>query len=203
MARQKTIKPNNKERPDVKRNLLYILALAALLLYVSYVIDESVRSAFENVKFPLLDFFFGIITNFGVMLAVFLGIPLVILYRKGRKASYFLILAFISSFLFSFALKLIALRQRPVETLYYPLTSIINYSFPSMHSMVVFALLPFLMHFMPRQRHFWAIFAFLIAFTRIYFGFHYLSDVVFGIIVGYFIGRLLLALYKKGAHGEY
>ena len=203
MARQKNIKPNNKERPDVKRNWLYILALSALLLYVSYVIDESVRSAFENVKFPMLDFFFGIMTNFGVMLAIFLGIPLVILHRKGRKASYFLILAFISSFLFSFALKLIALRQRPVETLYYPLTSIINYSFPSMHSMVVFALLPFLMHFMPRQRHFWAIFAFLTAFTRIYFGFHYLSDVVFGIIVGYLIGRLLLAWHNKGAHGEY
>lgn len=202
MARKNNIKAGNKERRNVKMNYLYIIALAVLLFYASAVIDEGVRSAFENVKFLPLDLFFSILTNFGIVLALFLGIPSLMLYKKDKKAVYFIFLAFVSAFFLSFILKLIALRQRPAEVLYYPLVKIINYSFPSMHSMVVFALLPLLVYFIPRQKYFWIILAFLIAFTRIYFNFHYLSDVVFGIIVGYLIGEIFLKLYKKRVYGK-
>src|SRR3989338_3930481 len=39
---------------------------------------------------------------------------------------------------------------------------------------------------------------FLVSFSRVYFGFHFLSDVVFGMFAGYFIGSLLLKLHEKG-----
>jgi len=67
-----------------------------------------------------------------------------------------------------------------------------------MHAVVAFSLLPLLLEYLPRYRKFWIGFAFLVAFTRVYLGFHFLSDVVFGIIFGYFIGILLLHLHNKG-----
>lgn len=202
MAGQKNIKQNNKKGFDLGKNLnlIYFIALALLLFYISAVFDETISSVFKNIKITPLDFVFGIITNFGIVVLSFLAIPALILYRKNRKDSFFLIIAFASAFLLSFAIKLIVLRQRPMETLYYPLMGIINYSFPSMHSMAVFALLPLLIHFFPGRKHFWISAAFLVAFTRIYLNFHYLSDVVFGIIAGYIIGRFFLKLYKKRHH---
>lgn len=67
-----------------------------------------------------------------------------------------------------------------------------------MHAMVVFSLLPLLTKHLPKQNYFWLMFAFLVAFSRVYFGFHFLSDVVFGAVAGYFIGVWLLELYDKG-----
>ena len=199
MAGQKNIKQNNKKGFDLGKNLnlIYFIALALLLFYISTVFDKNISLIFKNIKIIPLDFVFGIITNFGIVVLSFLAIPSIILYRKDRKSVYFMILAFASAILLSFAIKLIILRQRPLETLAYPLINIINYSFPSMHSMAVFALLPLLINFFPGRKYFWIIAAFLVAFTRIYFNFHYLSDVVFGIIVGYIIGKFLLKLYKK------
>ena len=202
MAGQKNIRKNSKTGFDLGKNLnlIYLIALAILLFYISAVFDKTISSMFKGIKIIPLDFVFGIITNFGIALMLFLAIPLIILYRKDRKAVYFMIMAFASAILISFAIKLIILRQRPVETLYYPLIGIINYSFPSMHSMAVFALLPLLINFFPGKKYFWIGAAFLVAFTRIYLNFHYLSDVVFGIIAGYIIGKFFLKLYKKGIH---
>lgn len=200
MAGQKNIRQNNNKRHYVmeKSDYIYFLALGILLFYVSTFLDRYVYSAFEIARMPLLDSVFSIITNFGVVMVLFLAMPSIMFYKKDSKVVCFLILAFVSAFLISFILKLIVLRQRPLETLAYPLINIINYSFPSMHSMVVFALLPFLIYFMPKQKYFWVIAVILVAFTRIYFSFHYLSDVVFGIVAGHFIGEFLLMLHKRG-----
>ena len=116
---------------------------------------------------------------------------------KNKKIVYLLWLTFILSFILAFIIKLIVLRQRPTEAFTYPLTNIINYSFPSMHSMVVFSLLPLLIKYMPKQKSFWIIFAFLVGFSRIYFGFHFFSDVVFGALTGYLLGNFLLKMHEK------
>jgi len=199
MAKQKNIKQHNKRRPDVRwKDYLYFLALGAALFYLSAALDGHVKLIFENIKIPAIDFVFGLLTNFGIVLILFLVLPSIILYKKDKKAVYFIALAFVSAFVLSFIIKLIVLRQRPIEAFAYPLTNIINYSFPSMHSMVVFALLPFLAGFFPWHKRYWIGLAVLAAFTRIYFSFHYLSDVVFGIMAGHLIGGLLFNAYKGG-----
>ena len=116
---------------------------------------------------------------------------------KNKKIVYLLWSTFILSFVLAFITKLIVLRQRPTEAFTYPLINIINYSFPSMHSMVVFSLLPLLIKYMPKQKSFWIIFAFSVAFSRIYFGLHFLSDVVFGALTGYFLGKFLLKMHEE------
>ena len=176
---------------------IWLLIAGTLLFLVSYKLDTGVSLFFKNAKSPLLAFVLSIITNFGVVVAVMLAIPLIMLFRKNRKAAYFLFLAFISSAILAFIIKLVVLRQRPMEAFTYPFTNIINYSFPSMHSMAVFSLLPLLAKYLPKQKFFWAGFAFLVAFSRIYLGFHFLSDVMFGAFAGYFTGIYALGLCGK------
>lgn len=181
-----------------KVNDTVILIIGILLFLLSYKLDAQINLFFKNVKFAIFDVFLSSITNFGIVVIVILVIPSIILYRKNRKLVYLLLLTFVVSVVLAFIIKLIILRQRPTETFTYPFLNIINYSFPSMHSMVVFSLLPALSKYLPKQKSFWIGFAFLVAFSRIYFGFHFLSDVVFGALFGYFIGNFLLDLYESG-----
>ena len=180
-----------------KLNDKWILIIGILLFLISYKSDEQVNLFFKNFRFIPLDIVFGIITNFGVVILFMLIVPVIVMYRKNNRPAYLLLLSFIISAILSLIIKLIVLRQRPNEALTYPFTNLVSYSFPSMHAMVVFALLPILAKYFPKQKFFWIIFAFLAAFTRIYFGFHFLSDVVFGGFFGYFVGKYLLRLYEK------
>ena len=180
-----------------KTNKIFILVMGILLFILSYKFDERIDLFFKDIKFELLDIILGIITNFGVAVLVLSVIPSIILYKKNKRLVYLIWLTFIVSFILAFVIKLLFLRQRPIEAFTYPFTSIINYSFPSMHSMIVFSLLPLLNKHTPKNKIFWCVFAILVSFSRIYFSFHFLSDVVFGALFGYFVGDYLLKLYEE------
>lgn len=177
------------------KNNILAYAVVIFALFFSFLIDEKISYIFQNARIPVLDFVFGIVTNFGIVLAIMLLIPM-LMVRDKRKI-YILLLAFFSAVVVSLLVKWMFLRQRPTD-LIYPLFKVLAYSFPSMHAVVAFSLLPMILHFLPKQRNFWIAFAFLVAFTRIYFGFHYLSDVVFGALLGYSLGCLLLDLHLRG-----
>ena len=180
-----------------KLNNTLILITGTFLFLVSYTFDQQASLFFKGVKFAFLDFVLGIITNFGVVVAVMLLIPSVIFYKKNKKIMHLLWLTFFVSIVAAFIIKLIVLRQRPTEAFTYPFTNMLNYSFPSMHAMAVFSLLPLLVKHLPKQKYFWIVFGILAVVSRIYFGFHFLSDVVFGAFAGYFIGDYLLESYGK------
>ncbi len=177
-----------------RNNILLYLILIAVFIF-SLLIDEKIRYISKNVRIPPLDFIFGVVTNFGIVLTIMLIIPLLMI--KDNKKIYALLLAFFSAVIISLVVKWMFLRQRPID-LAYPFVKILAYSFPSMHAVVVFSLLPMLVYFLPKQKNFWISFAFLVIFTRIYFEFHYLSDVVFGAILGHSMGYLLLDLHLRG-----
>lgn len=181
-----------------KINSTWLLIIGTLLFLISYNLDNTANLFFKNLEFPLFDFILGIATNFGVVVTVMLIIPSFIFYNKNKKLIYLLWSIFVVSFTLSFITKLIVLRQRPIEAFPFPFTSITNYSFPSMHAMVAFSLLPVISKYLPKQKLFWIGFAFSVAFSRIYFGFHFLSDVVFGAFAGYLVGNFLLELHEKG-----
>ena len=168
------------------------------MLIISYNLDLYVNSIFKNFHFPAVDSIFRIITNFGFAILIFLLLPTLIVYKKNKKLAYLILSTFFISFILSFAIKLIVLRQRPSEIINYPFIHIASYSFPSTHSMVVFSLISVLIKYLPKQKYFWIASAILISFSRIYFSLHYLSDVVFGAVAGYFVGYYLLELYEKG-----
>ena len=181
-----------------KVNDIIILIIGITLFIISYNFDQQISLFFKNIKLPFLDAILSVITNFGIIIIVILIIPSFILYKKNKKLIYLLFLTFIASFILAFIIKLLVLRQRPIEAFTYPFMNIINYSFPSMHAMVIFSLLPILVKYLSKQKIFWVSFGLSAIFGRIYFGFHFLSDVVFGALFGYFIGAWLLELYEKG-----
>ena len=179
------------------------LVTGILLFLISYTFDAPVDALFKNIKFPVLDAVLSVITNFGVVIIVSVLIPFIIFYKKNKKLVYFIFLTFMASFALAFLIKLIVLRQRPIEEFTFPFFHIIDYSFPSMHTMIAFSSLPILMKYLPKQKYFFAVFAFLVGFSRIYFRFHFLSDVVFGTLAGYLLGNFLLNLYEKRKNKQF
>lgn len=88
------------------------------------------------------------------------------------------------------------MRERPEYFLVEPSSS----SFPSGHSTFIFAVLPFLSNAYPKLTWLWFLFAIIIAFSRLYLGMHYLSDVIFGAMLGFGIGLIVLSYFKKYYH---
>ena len=71
--------------------------------------------------------------------------------------------------------------------------------------MLAFCAIPFLSKEFPKFKYFWIAFASLIAFSRVYFGVHFLSDVIAGGLIGYLIGWFVLKTEKenKSCEGVY
>lgn len=67
-----------------------------------------------------------------------------------------------------------------------------NKSFPSNHAMSCFAQATVLSWFYPHWMGLYFLIAGLVAYSRVYVGVHYVSDVVAGAILGYLIGRLVI-----------
>jgi hypothetical protein len=79
-----------------------------------------------------------------------------------------------------------------------------DYSFPSGHSMMISSASVYLAKFL-RMRHKWLMIIpiFLVAFSRLYLGKHYLSDVLFGIIVGALLGYAMFRLWEYSKRHDF
>jgi len=58
--------------------------------------------------------------------------------------------------------------------------------------MMAFCALPILTKEFPRLKYVWFLLAGLVAFSRVYFGLHFLSDVLAGGLIGYLLGYWVL-----------
>ena len=72
-----------------------------------------------------------------------------------------------------------------------------SFSMPSNHAVNAFALLTVFSFFYPQKKIIFYYIAFNIAFSRIYVGVHYPSDVLVGSVFGYLIARLVVSLFNK------
>jgi undecaprenyl-diphosphatase len=87
-------------------------------------------------------------------------------------------------------------RHRPFETQLGPPTS--THSFPSGHSATAFACATVLAALAPRWRLPFFVLAALIAFSRLYNGVHYPTDVLAGSALGVLVGLVVLRVSKHG-----
>lgn len=92
-------------------------------------------------------------------------------------------------------IKSIVRRKRPCHTfndveMLIPVPS--DYSFPSGHTTSSFACATTVCFFFPRVGVICILFAFLMAFSRLYLFVHYLSDVTFAIILGISVGAIVM-----------
>ena len=178
---------------------IYLFAGGGTFLFLfSLLLDKKAVAIITKLRNPYTDVFFLWITIFMSVLVLFILVTTLFLIQEKKKEWIFpMWLSFGLAVLISYAIKFIVQRPRPTDDLFYQVFSSLNYSFPSMHAMVVFSVIPLVMKELDAIKYWWFGIAILIAFSRLYFSYHYLSDVVFGAFVGIVIGTLVIYLEKK------
>ncbi len=178
-------------KKGTKTIILFIIAI--MIFVISFVLDKQIFSIIQNLRNPTLDSFFSWILFIEEW---FIYYPLVILFsfailfwKKKKDLLPFTFTFFISLLLILF-LKTIIVKPRPL----FPLS---EDSFPSGHPLI-FSILPFLDYKKNKYlKIIWLIVSCLIIFTRIWFGLHYLSDIIFSLIIIYTVSFLITTLWKK------
>lgn len=169
-------------------------------------IDLSVfRFINSSLSNPVLDFIMPFLTDlnrYKVVLAVVLALLLWMLIRGSRPvrlAALLLIISItISDQLSSSVIKFWFTRPRPCHVMQ-DIQLLVGcgggYSFPSSHAVNNFAGALILAFFLPRAKWWFMGFAAVIAFSRVYVGVHYPSDVIGGTVIGLIIAGIVLSVF--------
>lgn len=192
-----------------KREKVFIFFI--ILNLICFYFDEFLVQYVSLFRNNFLDNFFLVITFVSSEIILFFVLTALFLWtEKKREWILPLWICLGSSAFVSFILKIIVQRERPFQLGIVELISnlqsssyeIWNFSFPSFQSMLVFSAIPIIAYNFPKLKKFWIAFAILVAFSRIYFGVHFFSDVIAGAIIGYFIGIGILNLERNKKFGQ-
>jgi len=186
----------------MKKRWLYGIVFVWFL--ISFIYDKQLAVFVSLLRVDFLDVLFVWITNPLTVIFTFFVITLALLIKKKKRWIIPVWLSIGLSALVSLVMKVLILRQRPFQFLELPLIQGADYafrvwdsSFPSMHAAVVFALIPILSKGSPKIKFSWIVLACLIAFSRVYIGVHYFSDIIMGGVIGLLAGKSILYLKEK------
>ncbi len=180
---------------DTKKTTWLLLILVFIL---SFIFDSAIVSLMNAISNRYIDYMMKWFSHLGSVFAILFITSLFLWEEKKREWIPILVLSFVSSLALSYVFKFIFLRPRPLNLEKF-LLGIPDYSFPSTHAAISFACVPVLDREFPVLKWFWIGFALLVSISRVYLVLHHLSDVVAGIILGYFSGYLLVKIEEK--HG--
>lgn len=194
-----------------KRKGVILFSIAILSALVAFYFDAKIVQFISLARNNFLNDFFLGLTFLSSEIVVFFFLTSLFLYSENKRRWIFpLWLTLFFSVVVGFLLKIAVQRLRPfelgiVETL--PVLvkesfNVWNYSFPSFQSMLVFCAIPILAMEFRKFKYVWILFAVLVAFSRVYFGVHFMSDVIAGAILGYAIGIFIVRLEKEKKFGE-
>lgn len=186
-----------------------IIALAIILSLLSFTYDSQITEKVQLTRNIYLDYLFisiGFVSN---VFIIFFFLTTLFLWEE-HKRRWILPLWLSGAFavVVSYIVKVSVKRLRPFQqepteifiTVLYFLKDNFNtwnFSFPSFQSMFVFSAIPVLNKEFPKFKYIWFVFACLVAFSRVYFGAHYLSDVLAGAVIGYLIGLIMVYLEER------
>ncbi len=179
---------------------IFSIYLIASLFYLTLILfDNSLYSLFklnisENIQNLIFIFqqdliFFPAIIIFGLFAISIQKENKKEDNRLKKKKIVSFLLAFVISLLISLILKQLIYKPRP--NLFFG-----GDSFPSGHATGLFSLVPFLNKNSKPLKIIYVVFIAFIFATRFVFGYHYLSDLFFGAIVGYSISFLIKSLFN-------
>ena len=198
--------PASRQEPLRGKDLAVLFIVLSFAFILSFVFDNLIVQNISKLKNVFLDEAFLGITFISSEIIIFFSLTSLFLWQEHkRKWILPLWLTLGASAIISFILKIAVQRLRPFqqnlvsipEMLASKSYEIWNFSFPSFQAMLVFCALPIISKEFPKIKWFWIVFAILVAFSRVYFGLHFLSDVLVGGILGYLIGVLVIKLEKK------
>ncbi|MBM4340142.1 MAG: phosphatase PAP2 family protein [Deltaproteobacteria bacterium] len=147
----------------------------------------------------LLDYTIPWLTYLGSHFAVILFILLTLIITKQRKIFRRLLLLYGIQSAIVYGLKFLIQRERPfyfLQEMGSKLSKgpgeILDPSFPSAHAALSFMMATLLAYWFPRFGIIFYVIASFIAWTRIYLGLHFPTDVLVGSLLGYGITKLFL-----------
>ena len=164
-----------------------VVASGIAMLVISFSLDKYAFVLF-SVN-PILTNIANILSN-----TIVISVAAVIAVLAGKSNLKKAIPVVAIAALIGIILKVVLGRLPPSEEVTYFL-GIPDYSFPSNHTLIVFALIPFIRNNSVKIS--WAVITVLIAISRIYLREHYVSDVVAGAMIGYVIGWIGLKVINN------
>ena len=187
------------KKRDIEFAIIFIAV--ALIIVTSFYWDNQIVKDIALMREEALTVFFiaiALASSEGII-AVFLSVILLWQYDK-RKWIMPLWFTLAISSIAGFFLKLMIKRERPFQAELVSTFDLLekanysswNFSFPSFQAMMVFCAVPIVSKNFPKFKYAWILFAGLVAFSRVYLGLHFLSDVIVGGIIGYFIGLIII-----------
>lgn len=194
-----------------KRKGIIIFTLVLLSILISLYFDSYIVKGISLIRIEFLnDFFMGLTFASSGIIILFILTSLFLWRDHKRKWILPLWFTLGISAIVSFLLKIIVQRQRPFQLAIVSTLPVLaknshltwNLSFPSFQAMLAFCAIPILSKEFPRLKYVWILFAGLIAFSRVYFGLHFLSDVIAGGLLGYLIGMMIIKVEKENKFGE-
>jgi len=181
----------------MKKELWYLFIFIALIL--SFLYDKQIIFWITNNRILLLNDTFTWISFFGSALMIFIVSSSLFMWEE-KKREWIPILwsGFLIAIIISWIIKFIAMRPRPEIILgITTLAKALGSSFPSAHTAAVFATLPILDKEFPMFKWFWIPLAIIIAFSRMYVGVHFLSDIIAGGLIGFISSSFIVHLEEK------
>lgn len=194
-----------------KRKSVIIGLLAIFFILASLSLDNVLIQLISLLRNGILDYFFLFITFISSEIIIFFILTALFLWRENKRRWIFPLWASLGlSAIISLFLKITIQRARPfqlglvqlISSLQEASYSIWNFSFPSFQTMLVFSAVPILSEQFPKLKKFWIAFAVLVGFSRLYFGVHFVSDVLVGGVIGYAIGLIVVKVEKETQIGK-
>jgi len=195
----------------LKKKRIFIWILIAFAVIASLYLDNTLVRDVSFLRNNVLDKVFLVITYLSSEITIFVIVTALFLWRDNKRRWILpLWLTLGISAIVSLLLKITIQRLRPFQMGVVSLLSVLqeashdiwNFSFPSSHAMLAFCVVPILAEQYPKLKKMWIGIAVLIAFSRIYFGLHFFSDVIVGGGVGYLIGAMIVKLEKEHKFGK-
>lgn len=193
-----------------KREIIFAF-LIILVIVVSFYFDSEIVKGISLIRNSFLDEVFLGLTFVSSSVIIFFFLTSLFLWRERKRKWIFpLWFTLFLSVVVSFLLKVAVQRQRPFQLGIVSVLSVLeksshliwDFSFPSFQAMLAFCAVPILSKEFPKFKYVWIVFASLVAFSRVYFGLHFLSDVIAGGAIGYLLGVIVIKIEKENKFWE-
>jgi undecaprenyl-diphosphatase len=174
----------------MKHKRLVIFCTAIIAFILALIFDSQILAFIELINCPCADSFFSVLMFIEkeiIFYPLVILSTLIILFTKDKKKilPYIISLAIVA--IIGLSLKAIVARPRP--------NNMSIHSFPSGHTALAFASLSFFKNKILKV--IWIILACVFVLARVWTNMHYLSDVIAGALLGYYIPIVITKIINK------